>query len=117
MASCITCAIFIYDRLEGLWNRSLVAGVSMVKILTAHVIVNGLIIVFMSIEILVAVMFMYNIDNRGSNFTAIILVVLVDVCGMLYGLCISVACDTYRTATMVTAGCKIKIANLKSMFK
>ncbi len=117
MAASITCAIFIYDRLEGLWNRTLVAGVSLEKMLTAHIIVNGLIIIFMTTEILCVAIYVYDIDNRGSNLTAIILLVLLDICGMLCGLCISVACDTYRTATMVTAGCKIKIELVQSMLK
>lgn len=104
MASAVTCAIFIYDRLEGLWDRTLVAGVSIEKVLLAHSIVNSVIVLIMTIEIVCIAISAYGIHNLGDNYTPIALLILLNITGMLCGLCISVACDTYRTATMITAG-------------
>lgn len=72
--------------------------------LLAHTIINVVIMIIQSTEVLVYSAFMYGIDNEGSYTTVIILVLLNGFAGMFMGLLVSILCDTYRVATMFMAG-------------
>lgn len=99
LGTTITSTIIITDRLEGVWDRSIVAGVTSLEILVTHFLLQMFIIVLQMIEIVVITFWFYGTEYIGSIFAIIIIVALQGLCGMSYGewtftLDTSV-CDTY----------------------
>lgn len=104
LATLITSTIFITDRLEGIWDRTLVAGVSTTELLIAHIITQSTVMLMQCIEIVILAAFIFNTENHGDNFTVIFLLMLLGFSGMLYGLFISIFCDSHTMANFMATG-------------
>ncbi|XP_011869697.1 PREDICTED: ABC transporter G family member 20-like isoform X2 [Vollenhovia emeryi] len=75
LATTISCIVIITERLDGIWNRSLVQ-----------------------------VFPIWGLECRGSIFTAFVLVFLNGFCGLCYGFVISTFCTSLFTAIFSAAG-------------
>lgn len=104
LATLITSTIFITDRLEGIWDRTLVAGISTTELLLAHIITQSTVMLLQCIEIVVLAAFIFNTENNGDNLTVIVLLMLLGFSGMLYGLFISIFCDSHTMANFMATG-------------
>lgn len=104
LATLITSTIFITDRLEGIWDRTLVAGVSTTELLIAHIITQSTVMLMQCVEIVILAAFIFNTENHGDNFTVIFLLMLLGFSGMLYGLFISIFCDSHTMANFMATG-------------
>jgi ABC-2 type transporter len=104
LATLITSTIFITDRLEGVWDRTLVAGISTSELLLAHIITQSTVMLVQCMEIVVLSAFIFNTVNQGDNFTVIFLLMLLGFAGMLYGLFISIFCDSHTMANFMATG-------------
>lgn len=86
LAALMTAAVFISERLDGVWDRTLVAGVSPTEMLFAHLF-NQLIVMFLqSCEVIAYVGLVFNSYNMGDTNLLIFLLTLNSFCGMLYGI-------------------------------
>lgn len=99
LASMVTSTSFISDRLDGVWNRVLLAGVDPVEVLTSHIVSNLFIIFLQSAEFYVVTTFVFELENVGSYLLVISLIILVGVAGILYGLAVSILSNDFMTAT------------------
>lgn len=104
LATLITSTIFITDRLEGIWDRTLVAGISTTELLLAHIITQSTVMLVQCIEIVVLATFIFNTHNHGDNFTVVLLLMMLGFSGMLYGLFISIFCDSHTMANFMATG-------------
>lgn len=104
LATLITATIFITDRLEGVWDRTLVAGITALELLLAHIITQTSIMLVQCIEIILLATFIFDAQNQGSNITVVGLLMLLGFAGMLYGLLISIFCDAHSTANFMATG-------------
>lgn len=104
LATLITSTIFITDRLEGIWDRTLVAGISTTELLIAHIITQSTVMLLQCAEIVILATFIFNTENHGDNFTVIFLLMLLGFAGMLYGLFISIFCDSHTMANFMATG-------------
>ncbi len=104
LATLITSTIFITDRLEGIWDRTLVAGVSTTELLIAHIITQSVVMLMQCAEIVILAAFIFNTQNNGDSFTVIFLLMLLGFSGMLYGLFISIFCDSHTMANFMATG-------------
>ncbi|XP_058467891.1 ABC transporter G family member 20 [Malaya genurostris] len=104
LATLITATIFISDRLEGIWDRTLVAGITALELLLAHIITQTSIMLLQCIEIILLATFVFDVQNQGSNVTVVGLLMLLGFAGMLYGLLISIFCDAHSTANFMATG-------------
>lgn len=104
LATLITSTIFITDRLEGIWDRTLVAGVSTTELLIAHIITQSAVMLMQCAEIVILSAFIFDTENRGDNFTVVFLLSLLGFAGMLYGLFISIFCDSHTMANFMATG-------------
>ncbi|KAG5674743.1 hypothetical protein PVAND_004694 [Polypedilum vanderplanki] len=104
LATLITSTIFITDRLEGVWDRTLVAGISTTELLIAHIITQSTVMLVQCCEIVILAAFIFDTENRGDNFTVIFLLMLLGFSGMLYGLFISIFCDSHTMANFMATG-------------
>ncbi|KAG4079241.1 hypothetical protein HA402_006964 [Bradysia odoriphaga] len=104
LATLVTASVFISDRKEGIWDRTLVAGISMPELLCAHILVQSTIVVIQCIELIFYIGFIFETPNRGDNFTVIAMLTLNGFGGMLFGLLISVVCESHTQANFVATG-------------
>uniref|UniRef100_A0A2M3Z376 Putative abc transporter g family member 20 n=1 Tax=Anopheles braziliensis TaxID=58242 RepID=A0A2M3Z376_9DIPT len=104
LATLITATIFITDRLEGVWDRTIVAGITALELLLAHIITQTSIMLLQCLEIILLATFLFDAQNHGSNITVVGLLMLLGFAGMLYGLLISIFCDAHSTANFMATG-------------
>uniref|UniRef100_A0A182SQH1 ABC transmembrane type-2 domain-containing protein n=1 Tax=Anopheles maculatus TaxID=74869 RepID=A0A182SQH1_9DIPT len=104
LATLITATIFITDRLEGVWDRTIVAGITALELLLAHILTQTSIMLLQCLEIILLATFLFDAQNQGSNITVVGLLMLLGFAGMLYGLLISIFCDAHSTANFMATG-------------
>lgn len=104
LATLITSTIFITDRLEGIWDRTLVAGISTSELLLAHIITQSSVMLVQCAEIVVLSVFIFDTQNHGDNVTVVVLLMMLGFAGMLYGLFISIFCDSHTMANFMATG-------------
>lgn len=85
LGTTITSTIIITDRLEGVWDRSIVAGVTSLEILITHFLLQMFVIFLQMIEVVVITFGFYGMEYLGSIFAIVIIVALQGLCGMSYG--------------------------------
>lgn len=85
LGTTITSTIIITDRLEGVWDRSIVAGVTSMEILITHFLLQMFLIFLQMIEIVVITFGFYGLEYMGSIFAIVVIVALQGLCGMSYG--------------------------------
>lgn len=104
LAALGTATLFITERLDGVWDRILVAGVSAIEILSAHIITQTVVLTVQCAEILYFAAFIFGNENKGDHLTLISLLVLLGFSGVMFGLLISIGCDSHTTASYVATG-------------
>lgn len=104
LATLITSTIFISDRLEGIWDRTLVAGISTSELLLAHILTQSTVMLIQCAEIVILATFIFDTQNHGDNFTVVLLLLMLGFAGMLYGLFISIFCDSHTMANFMATG-------------
>jgi len=117
MATGLTSLAFIIERRDGLFERSLVAGVDTMQILFSHALVQ---ISVMSIQILLVLIFtflVFDIPSRGPFILVILLLVFQGATGMAFGMTpscantphlieLSLSLSLSSTGLVVSAICK-----------
>lgn len=85
LATLMTAAVFIEERMDGVWDRTLVAGVSAMQMLWAHLLTQFIIMVIQSCEVIMYIGIVFDTYNKGDTATLIFLLALTSFCGMLFG--------------------------------
>lgn len=85
MGAIMTSQIIITDRHDGVWDRSIVAGVTSIEITLTHLALQACIAVIQALEALFIVYIVYNQDYVGNMFLIYFIVYLEGICGMAYG--------------------------------
>lgn len=85
LSSAITTLDIVTDRREGTLDRSLVAGVNMVEILIAQIIVRMFVLIIQTVSIMLLVFGYFEIENKGSYELIFALLMLHSINGMAYG--------------------------------
>lgn len=104
LATLMTAAVFINERMEGIWDRTLVAGISATEMLWAHLLTQLVIMAIQSFEVIMYIGIVFDTYNKGDTATLIFLLTLTAFCGMLFGLLISVYCKSHTEANFVATG-------------
>lgn len=104
LATLVTSTIFITDKLDGVWDRTLIAGITVTELLFAHVVIQSVIMLIQCLEVVGYAAYFFNAENRGDTLTVTSLFVLLGFAGMLYGLLISIFCESHITASFVATG-------------
>jgi ABC-type Na+ efflux pump permease subunit len=111
----LTLSGIIMERKEGFWNRTLLAGVSTIEILSAHVIINVIIVIIQLVEVLVLLTFIYGTYNQESYFIVSLMLGLLGCCGILFGLFISCLCTELMQANLLMMGITQPMTALSGM--
>ncbi|XP_033343782.1 ABC transporter G family member 20-like isoform X1 [Bombus vosnesenskii] len=104
LATSISSSAIIVDRHSGIWDRILVQGVTTAEILTTHLITQAIIIVFQVTLALYIGFEQYDMYCEGSKIGVIAMIMLEGICGMVYGLLISVSCTSHSLANYASTG-------------
>ncbi|CAG2112457.1 unnamed protein product, partial [Medioppia subpectinata] len=104
MATGLTALAFIIERRDGLFERSLVAGVDTLQILVAHAVVQIFVMVIQIILVLVFTFLVFDIPSRGPFVWVVSLLLLQGTTGMAFGLVVSALCQQENTAVMMILG-------------
>lgn len=76
----------------------------MPELLSAHILTQSAVVFIQCIEIIFYIGFVFETPNRGDNTTVIAMLVLNGFGGMLFGLLISVLCESHTQANFVATG-------------
>lgn len=86
MGTTMTSTIIITDRLEGVWERSIVAGVSSFEILLTHFATQMIIVAIQVIEVIILTFAVYKMEYVGSIALICCFIALEGLCGMCFGI-------------------------------
>ncbi|CAG5014132.1 unnamed protein product [Parnassius apollo] len=100
----VTSTLMISDRLEGVWERSAVAGVRAREMLHVHCGLQAVVILMQTLEMMALAYLGYSLPSKGSLFTCGALLFLQGLCGMCYGFLLSVLCSSYSLSFFVSTG-------------
>ncbi|KPJ19597.1 ABC transporter G family member 20 [Papilio machaon] len=100
----VTSTLMISDRLEGVWERSAVAGVRAREMLNVHCALQSVVILMQTLEMMALAYWGYSLPSRGSLLTCGALLFLQGLSGMCYGFLLSVLCSSYTVSFFVATG-------------
>lgn len=112
----MTVAAFIYERKEGFWNRTLLAGVSTKELFIAHLIVFVTILLIQLVEVVALLILVFDAGHHGGFITVAILIALLGCSGIFFGLWWSCICTTFMEANILMTGISQPMIVVSSMF-
>lgn len=112
LAVALTSGAMIIERNEGMLERCLVSGISVLEILFSHVTTQCVVMLAQVISVLLFGFVVFELTLRGPILWCCMLVTLTGFCGMCYGFLVSSACNTERTATYLALGSFLPIVML-----
>ncbi|KAL1449980.1 hypothetical protein WDU94_002444 [Cyamophila willieti] len=104
LAVALTSSALIIERMEGLLDRSWVAGVTPLEILFSHVITQFVVMCGQTALVLIFMIFVFGVECKGDLLLVIILTILQGLCGMCFGFVISAICELERNAIQLALG-------------
>ncbi|XP_018353531.1 PREDICTED: uncharacterized protein LOC108755150, partial [Trachymyrmex septentrionalis] len=104
LAAAVSTTLIITDRMEGVWNRSVVQGVRTEEILLSHVLIQSVVIIIHTAMIMLLIFPIWGLECKGSIFIVMVLMFLSGFCGLMYGFIISVTCKNQIIAHYSSAG-------------
>ncbi|CAH1102722.1 unnamed protein product [Psylliodes chrysocephalus] len=104
LGAVMTSQIIITDRHDGVWDRSIVAGVTSMEITLSHFILQLALCVIQTIELMFCTFVLYQLEYIGSLSLMFLLVFSQGVCGMAYGFFVSVISTDHTMANVVLTG-------------
>ncbi|GAB1869390.1 ABC transporter G family member 20 isoform X2 [Camponotus japonicus] len=104
LAVALTSSALIIERMEGLLDRSWVAGVSPVEILFSHVVTQFVVMCGQTALVLIFMILVFDVECKGDIGWVIILTILQGLCGMCFGFLISAICELERNAIQLALG-------------
>nr|XP_023029076.1 ABC transporter G family member 23-like [Leptinotarsa decemlineata] len=102
--SIITCQIIVTEREEGIWDRSIVAGVTSLEITVSHLVLQACLALIPVIEILCLIFWIYQYTNVGSYWLLFLILYLTELSGMCYGYLVSIVSNGHIMATLFLCG-------------
>lgn len=102
ISSMMTATAFVSDRLDGIWNRIVLAGVEPVEVLISHIVFNSFMVVVQTAGFFIIMTFVFKFKNDGSSWLVLALVLLVGLSAITYGIAVSILAKDYVTATFAS---------------
>ncbi|XP_019699572.1 ABC transporter G family member 23 isoform X3 [Harpegnathos saltator] len=104
LAVALTSSALIIERMEGLLDRSWVAGVSPSEILFSHVATQFVVMCGQTALVLIFMILVFGVECKGDIGWVIVLTILQGFCGMCFGFVISAICELERNAIQLALG-------------
>ncbi|XP_050309611.1 ABC transporter G family member 23-like [Anthonomus grandis grandis] len=100
----MTSQIIVSEKCEGVWDRSLAAGVTTLEVVLGHLILQFSICVFHALTPLIVTLYIYGLEYQGSFFHMALICIIQNSCGLVLGFYISVASKTHSQANYTVTG-------------
>ncbi|CAH1188668.1 unnamed protein product [Phyllotreta striolata] len=104
LAVALTSSALIIERMEGLLDRSWVAGVTPGEILFSHVVTQFVVMCGQTTLVLIFMILVFKVECKGDIFLVIVITILQGLCGMCFGFVISAICELERNAIQLALG-------------
>uniref|UniRef100_A0A146KSQ4 ABC transporter G family member 23 n=1 Tax=Lygus hesperus TaxID=30085 RepID=A0A146KSQ4_LYGHE len=99
-----TIGVLVQEKLLGVLERSMVAGVNLIEVFIAHTVIQ-IFILFIQMGVAMTVLyFIYESPFVGDPLTAISLILLQGISGIAFGFCIAITFDKMLHATYASLG-------------
>ncbi|KAF4531411.1 hypothetical protein B566_EDAN009653 [Ephemera danica] len=105
----LTSFAVLADRLEGIWDRTVVAGATGYELLASHGILQTIVVLVQATETIIISFIIFKVENFGSLWIVSLIVCLEGICGMVFGLLISVLCKDVRSADIISMGSVVPV--------
>ncbi|XP_072378316.1 ABC transporter G family member 23-like [Diabrotica undecimpunctata] len=104
LGAVMTSQTIITDRHDGVWDRSVVAGVTSMEISLSHLFLQSIVVFVQTGELMFCAFVLYQLEYVGSISLMFLLVLSQGICGMAYGFFISVISTDHTMANVVLTG-------------
>ncbi|XP_049810502.1 ABC transporter G family member 23-like [Schistocerca nitens] len=115
LATILTCTVLITEQIEGVWDRNLVSGVTMLEVLLCHLLCYSLWMALQLFEVLLMTFLVFDLNCDGDYATVSALAFLQGLSGICYGLVITVVCSDLTMANYVSMGSYFPYLNLSGV--
>ena len=89
------------SRIDGVWNRTLLAGVKTAEILITQILLSLIVVTISFIEIIGVVFLTLDVVVLGNIFLLIFIAILLCITGTICGIALSATSDDLKILTMV----------------
>ena len=113
MSSLSASIVFLRDRLEGIWNRTLVSGIKTEEILLSHMLSQTMIV---SLSLIAAVIGNTFYTEHNFDLTACILLLLVAMTGTVIGFLVSLYSNSFSVANVTVVSIFLPTMTLGGFF-
>ncbi|KAK5650287.1 hypothetical protein RI129_001316 [Pyrocoelia pectoralis] len=103
-AATLTAVTLLIEKNEGIFERSLVMGVTPIELLISHIISESTLMLVQVFSLVICGISLFHMTLRGSTVLVMSLVTLIGFCGMWFGFALSSACKRDLTATYILLG-------------
>ncbi|XP_050499822.1 ABC transporter G family member 23-like isoform X1 [Diabrotica virgifera virgifera] len=100
----MTSQILVLEKQEGIWDRSIVAGVTSVEMTFSHLFFQAIIAVIQTMEMIIVIYIIYEYKYIGSMWLMYLIAYFQGICGMSYGLFISSVSTNQMMSTNAVMG-------------
>lgn len=104
MGSITTALIMITERFEGIWDRTIVAGVTTLEVSLTHFLLQAALCVLQVFEIMLLAFWIFKMPHAGSLAVIWLFLYAQAIVGMSYGLLVSSISVNYSMANFVITG-------------
>ncbi|CAG9856407.1 unnamed protein product [Phyllotreta striolata] len=104
MGVIMTCTIILDEKIEGIWERSIVAGVTSLELSLSHLVFQTTFMVLMALELMAIVFFCFQQPYNGSLWLIFGIIYLQGLAGVVLGFGISVVSNNHVTANVIVSG-------------
>nr|AIN44125.1 ABC protein subfamily ABCH [Laodelphax striatellus] len=99
-----TVGVIIQEKVAGILERSMAAGLTALEIVAAHSIVQAVVLCVQTAVMIIVMYHVFDSPFVGDFYWTTGLLLLQGVCGMCYGFLVSVSSDSMTTASMLGLG-------------
>ncbi|CAG9819084.1 unnamed protein product [Phaedon cochleariae] len=100
----MTSQIMVSEKHEGIWDRSIIAGVKTIEIIITHFIIQGSLAIIQTIGMLAIVYGFYQHNYIGNMWLMFFIMYVDGICGMSFGFFVSVISSNQTMANITVTG-------------
>ncbi|XP_072378312.1 ABC transporter G family member 23-like isoform X2 [Diabrotica undecimpunctata] len=104
MGVLMTCLIILDEKCEGIWDRSIVAGVTALELSLSHLLYQNAFMIIISLDFLLFVFVIFGQPYIGSLWLIFALLYLQGLAGIMLGFAVSVLSNNHITANIIVTG-------------
>ncbi|KAL1130556.1 hypothetical protein AAG570_011802 [Ranatra chinensis] len=110
-----TVGVMLYEKMAGILERCMVAGVTALEVVVAHSVVQFVVLCIQGMLMMIIMYQVFDSPFVGNFFLTSVLLILQGLSGMCFGFLISVISDTMNTASFMGIGSFFPLCSMSGM--